>query len=128
MDEYALDVLTLTYMTVFLFVFAGILVKVPRRRNLLDTALTALVFMLAVSYLRSLLSLYDPLVFDTPFARNLIRLIAMVTITISVVSLWHELRGLADQGLESDRGEGAIQRRLLEHERRLARLENHHQT
>ncbi len=123
MAERTLDVVTLTYMTVFLFVFGGILVTVPRRRNLLDAALTALVFMLALSYLRSLLSLYQPLVFDTSLTRNLIRLIAMVTVTISVVSLWQELRGHADRTPESDRGMGEIHRRLIEHERRLRHLE-----
>lgn len=123
MDEHHLDTLTLTYMTVFLFLFGGILVTVPRRRNLLDAALTALVFMLALSYLRGLLSLYQPLVFDTPFARNLVRLIAMVTVTISVISLWHELRGWSSRTPEPDQGMSAVHRRLIEHDRRLAQLE-----
>lgn len=91
MDEQKVDVLTLTYMMVFLFVFGGILATVPRRRNLLDAALTALVFMLALSYLRSLLGIYIPSTFDTSWARNAVRGIAMVSVTTCVVALWMEL-------------------------------------
>lgn len=92
MDERVLDVVTLTYMTVFLFTFGGILLKAPKRTNLLDTALTALIFVLGMSYLRSLLGLYAPIIFDTTLMRTAIRIVAMVTLTVSVFSLWRELR------------------------------------
>lgn len=121
MPERALDAITLSYMTIFLVGFGSILLTVPRRRNLLDATLTAIVFMLAISYLRSLLGLYHPAIFDTPFARNVVRVIAMITITICVTSLWRELRRGA--GIESDHGLGALQRQVLEHDRRLAQLE-----
>lgn len=91
MDEQDIDVLTLAYMMVFLFVFGGIPATVPRRRNLLDAALTALVFMLALNYLRSLLGIYIPSIFDTSWARYAVRSIAMVSVTSCVVALWMEL-------------------------------------
>lgn len=93
MDERLLDVVTLSYMSVFLFIFGCVLIAVPRRRTFLDATLTGLVMVLAVSYLRSLLELFRPDVFDTVVLRNAVRVIAMVTVTICVVGLIRELYG-----------------------------------